>query len=106
MLLVVVTASVLLTLSKIGAFATRDTSTTTTSMSVVTRLTGTTARHSDVAASASGIEAVDNDNSMATMGIDTAARLMGGIDLAAASMPIIVTMLSLKIRYIKIESGR
>ncbi len=63
MLLVVVTASTLLALSGIGAFATRDTSTTTTNMSTVTRLTGTTTRHSNVATSASGIAAVENNNS-------------------------------------------
>ena len=83
------TASIPLALSGIEAFAARDTGMTMMSMSTVTRLTGTTARHSDVAASASGIEAVDNDNSMATMGIDTAARLMGGVDLAAVSMLIV-----------------
>ena len=88
MLLVVVTASIPLALSGIGAFAARDTSTTTTSMSTVTRLTRTTARHRDVAASAIGIAVVEEKNSMATMCMDTAAILMGGVDLAAVSMHI------------------
>ena len=104
-LLVVVTALIPLALSGIGAFAARDTSTTTTSMSVVTRLTGTTARHRDVTASASRITAFNNKNSMATMDMDTAARLTGGVDLAAVSMSIVAVLL-LKIRRKKIESGR
>ncbi len=93
-LLVVVTASIPLALSGIGAFVARDTSTTTTSMSVVTRLTGTTARHRDVTTSASGITAFNEKNSMATMCVatmdmDMAARLTGSVDLAAVSMPIV-----------------
>ncbi len=56
-----------------------------------------TVRHSDVAPRASGIAAVENNNSMAMMGMDRTARLMGGVDLTAVSMPII-TVLLLKIR--------
>ncbi len=94
-LLVVVDASIPLALSGIGAFAARDTGTTTTSMTTVTRLTGTTARHRDVAASASGIAAVEiNNNSMATtIVMDTAARLTPPVNLAVVSI-IIAFMLS------------
>ena len=52
-------------------------------------MTGTEARHRDAAAVASGIAAVGKINSAATMGMDTAARLTGGVDLAAVSMLIV-----------------
>ncbi len=53
-------------------------------------MTGTEARHRDAAAVASRIVAVGKINSAATMmGMDTAARWMGGVDLAAVSMPIV-----------------
>ena len=97
MLLIVVTNSIPLVLSGIGAFPARDKSTTMTSMSTVTRLMGRTARHSDIAISASGIAAVKNNNSMAMMGMETAAILTGGIVLATVFMPIVAVLL-LKIR--------
>ncbi len=52
-------------------------------------MTGTETRHRDAAAVASGIAAVGKINSAATMGMDTAARLTGGVDLAAVSMLIV-----------------
>ena len=95
-LLVVVNALIPLALSGIGAFAARDTSTMTTSMSTMARLMGMTARHHDVPASASKIAVVKKNNSIATMGMDMAARLTGGVDLADVFMPT-VAMLLLKI---------
>ena len=104
MLLVIVTASIPLALNRIRVYVARDTNRTTTSMSTVTQLTGTTASHCDVSASAIRIAAVEKKNSMAMMCMDTAesmdteARLAGGIDLVAVSMPIVEVHL-LKIRF-------
>ncbi len=53
-------------------------------------MAGTESRHRDAAAVASEIAAVGKINSAATLGMETAARLTGGIDLAAVSMPIVV----------------
>ncbi len=94
MLLVVVNASILLALSGIGTFAARATSTMTMSMTTVMQLMGTTAHHSNVAASASGIAAVGiNNNSMAAIVMDMAARLTEGVDLVAVSMTIVAVLL-------------
>ena len=104
MLLAIVTGSIPLGLNGIRAYAARGTNRTTTSMSTVTQLTGTTASHCDVAASAIRIAAVEKKNSMAMMcmdmaeSMDTEARLTGGANLLAVSMPIVEVHL-LKIQF-------
>ncbi len=54
---------------------------------------GTEARHRNAAVVASTIAAVRKINSVKTVGMDTAARLTGGVDLAAVSMPIVAALL-------------
>ncbi len=59
-------------------------------------MTKTEARHCNPVDSASGIAAVKKNNSTATTDMETAARLTGGVDLAAMFMPIVAACCCLR----------